>query len=250
MTIHKSKGLEFPVLFLYGAAAGSGAQREKVFFSENYGMGFSFMYGGETEDNAAGGFLLRSIGESPALRVLKNESRKEELCEEQRLLYVAMTRAREKLFVTAEVSADKLEDQMSVMCGGALTPVCGDLSVKSVKSYLDMIYLAVFGKDAEESWRVRRIQGVSGRLGEENGIRRVREIKAVLSGETVLDMSDGNTCRTEKAVNTENVDNVTANSFVNIQATESPEKRQTERFLKVIEEADDGRLPQSYLCPL
>lgn len=94
MTIHASKGLEFPIVFLAGAGA-SMRRRERfadLLGDERIGLGVRF------DD-----LQSRNALESPEFGVLKDDARRRQREEELRLLYVAATRAREKLLVVGHV---------------------------------------------------------------------------------------------------------------------------------------------------
>jgi len=94
MSIHKSKGLEFPVVIL----AGCGKQfnlmdtRGDVLIHQELGLG------PEVVD-----LRLRLSRPSAAKTAISERIRRENLSEEMRVLYVAMTRAREKLIITGAV---------------------------------------------------------------------------------------------------------------------------------------------------
>lgn len=94
MSIHKSKGLEFPVVIL----AGMGKQinqmdsRGEVVIDTELGVGTNVVHLDRRTKNAT--FMKSAVS-----RKLIQESISEEL----RVLYVAMTRAREKLFMTGTV---------------------------------------------------------------------------------------------------------------------------------------------------
>ncbi len=94
LTIHKSKGLEFPVVFVAGL--GKQFNRQDVNNSMQLHAGF--------------GLALRYIDREGVQRVkrdtlarviLAQRVKREQLAEEMRVLYVAMTRARRKLILTA-----------------------------------------------------------------------------------------------------------------------------------------------------
>lgn len=90
MTIHASKGLEFPVVFVLDLTKRFNLQdiQKSYLFNETYGVGTAY------KD------LVRRIS-YPTLpeKVLKIEKKKKLLSEEMRKLYVALTRAEEKLFL-------------------------------------------------------------------------------------------------------------------------------------------------------
>ncbi len=97
LTIHKSKGLEFPVVFV----AGLGKQFNRMDVNNSLQL------------HAEYGMALRLIDQEGARRVkrdtlarviLSQRVKREQLAEEMRVLYVAMTRAKRKLILTACVS--------------------------------------------------------------------------------------------------------------------------------------------------
>ncbi|WP_458408213.1 helicase-exonuclease AddAB subunit AddA [Anaerotignum sp.] len=91
MTIHKSKGLEFPVVFVsdMGKAFNEMDSREKVIFHQKWGMGMDWM----DLDKRVSYRTLSRMALADAIRM-------ENLAEEIRVLYVALTRAKEKLILT------------------------------------------------------------------------------------------------------------------------------------------------------
>ena len=93
MTIHKSKGLEFPVCFVCGAGGyfNQTDAKNTLLFDRNVGLAIRIP--DET------GFARLNTPMRLAIMDRQNEQLREE---EIRLLYVAMTRARERLYVTAK----------------------------------------------------------------------------------------------------------------------------------------------------
>ncbi|MBI4055329.1 MAG: UvrD-helicase domain-containing protein [Elusimicrobia bacterium] len=87
LTVHKAKGLEFPVIFLPNlSAAVSGSRQSPSCLWE--------------EASRRVGFRLRQAGvATPQMLLLEQEKKLREKEEEVRILYVAMTRARHKLFL-------------------------------------------------------------------------------------------------------------------------------------------------------
>ena len=93
MTIHKSKGLEFPVVFLSDCSRTRRNNADSLLIHEKIGMGIKI------HDNKT--FRKYSTVAYEAAKIL---NRKSECSEELRVLYVALTRARERLIITCEES--------------------------------------------------------------------------------------------------------------------------------------------------
>lgn len=94
MSIHKSKGLEFPVVFLCGLSRGFNQEsaRAQVLCHKDLGLGL-----GCTDTK------LRVRYPSIAKRAISMKMMRESISEELRVLYVAMTRARDRLIMTYAV---------------------------------------------------------------------------------------------------------------------------------------------------
>ncbi len=106
MTIHKSKGLEFPVTIIGGLTGKFNDMDAINSFVCDDDLGLGTMY-----IDVAGRFKAGSIHRNVISAKLKKDSRAEEL----RVLYVAMTRAKEKLIMTAALK--KREDLISLLKG-------------------------------------------------------------------------------------------------------------------------------------
>lgn len=96
MSIHKSKGLEFPVVFVSGMGKQFNQQdsRSNMIFHPEYGIGLKWF---DSEKRTKSDTLIR--------QVFALEAKKENLGEELRILYVALTRAKEKLILTGNAEA-------------------------------------------------------------------------------------------------------------------------------------------------
>lgn len=92
MSIHKSKGLEFPVVFVSGLGKQFNKQdtRGKILIDADLGIGTDYL---DSERRLKGPTLKKNV--------MKRRMELEALGEELRVLYVAMTRAKEKLILTA-----------------------------------------------------------------------------------------------------------------------------------------------------
>jgi ATP-dependent helicase/nuclease subunit A len=95
MSIHRSKGLEFPVVFVYCAASGERTARNDraVYYSEQWGPALNLPQAEELPSDSGNYFF--NLGRDRENSMITAELR--------RLLYVAMTRAECELFVTAAV---------------------------------------------------------------------------------------------------------------------------------------------------
>ncbi len=91
MTVHRSKGLEFPVVFVADAARRFNLTdlNRPVLCHARLGLGFAL--------RAAGG---GGLWPTAAHRAIRQALRQESLSEEMRVLYVALTRARDALFLS------------------------------------------------------------------------------------------------------------------------------------------------------
>ena len=140
MSIHKSKGLEFPVCFVSGMGKSFNKQdsRSKMILHPNLGVGLDII----EED--------RRI-KVPAFfkKVIARQTELESLGEELRVLYVAFTRAKEKLIITGCIKDEEMLQQIrEIYCGSNRT----ELNFKEraeAKTFLEWILPAAA---ASGSW--------------------------------------------------------------------------------------------------
>ena len=137
MSIHKSKGLEFPVVFL----SNTGKQfnltdlNQSILLHQDMGIGVKYIdYDKQIQYNT-----LTKVA-------LKNKILTETLSEEMRILYVALTRAKEKIYITATVKDyEKKQEEMRKQISkyeiknGKINPIL----VKKYKKYIDWILLVL-----------------------------------------------------------------------------------------------------------
>ncbi|GAA4858397.1 UvrD-helicase domain-containing protein [Paenibacillus vulneris] len=130
MSIHKSKGLEFPVVFVAGMAKRFNQRDLTDTFMVHKDLGF----GPKWMDLEA----RISYPTLPWLAI-RRKMRMEMLAEEMRVLYVALTRAREKLYLLATVKGtDKLLQSWANVLEHD-EPLLPDDMVARAKCYLDWI---------------------------------------------------------------------------------------------------------------
>ncbi|MEO8347607.1 MAG: UvrD-helicase domain-containing protein [Acidobacteriota bacterium] len=88
LTVHKAKGLEFPVVYVADLAVQTGSKNPTIVFGGSSGIWGTMA--------AMGGVAV----ETPGYREAKRENADRELAEEKRLFYVAATRAKDLLAVS------------------------------------------------------------------------------------------------------------------------------------------------------
>ena len=100
MSIHKSKGLEFPIVFLCNTGKKFNMKdlNENIILHQELGIGPKFI---DTEKRIEYNTLAKEA--------LKIKAQKEIISEEERVLYVGLTRAKEKLIITG-ISKDLKKD--------------------------------------------------------------------------------------------------------------------------------------------
>lgn len=133
MSIHKSKGLEFPIVFVVNLSKRYNArdQREPVLFDKDFGVATSYF------DRT-----YRVSYPSLYQTLIKNQMQRKMLAEEMRLLYVALTRAKERLYLVGTIkSPDTHIRKFTEIC---FQPnVLIDASLRNVTNYLDLVIMAL-----------------------------------------------------------------------------------------------------------
>ncbi|MGG1552683.1 helicase-exonuclease AddAB subunit AddA [Paenibacillus ferrarius] len=146
MSIHKSKGLEFPVVFVAGMSKMFNQRDLNEPFLLHKELGFGPRY----VDTR----LRVSYPTLPSLAI-KKRLKLEMLAEEMRVLYVALTRAREKLYLVGTVkSLDKLLRNWGRMLSRSEWYL-PDFELAKAKSYLDWVGPAVLRHPDAAAWRER-----------------------------------------------------------------------------------------------
>lgn len=144
MSIHKSKGLEFSIVFLCdsGKRFNNKDLTNEILLHHELGMAPDYI---DTE----------SYVKYPTLPKLaiKEQLKAENISEEMRVLYVALTRAKEKLFITGTVS--KLEDKVSSwqLFANRTSKEIMPLGVKKGGSYLSWIGMSLYAHSQVMSFR-------------------------------------------------------------------------------------------------
>lgn len=137
MSIHKSKGLEFPVVILAGTGKGFNLQdlNDTILMHQDIGFGPKYI-----------DFESRIEYNTLAKEAIRINTYVETLSEEMRILYVALTRAKEKLIITgikkdAEKSLKEKEDLLELYSNDGGISKINSLLIKKYKTYLDWLEL-------------------------------------------------------------------------------------------------------------
>ena len=121
MTIHYSKGLEFPAVIFAGLGKKFNINKDTndIIINEKFGFGLKYI---DVEN--------RTLDETLIRNACKIDNKKSELNEEIRLLYVAMTRPKEKLILIGSYDLDSIRKNI-------------EKDLYFSKNYLDMIFRAI-----------------------------------------------------------------------------------------------------------
>ena len=138
MTIHKSKGLEFPIVFVSqcGKRFNTRDVNKSVIMHHDLGIGIDYV---DEKKRFAYSMMTKNA--------IKDKILDENLSEEMRLLYVALTRAREKLYITGVVSDySKFMESICHECKGTEDRL-HSRTVSSARTYVKWICQAVYEED-------------------------------------------------------------------------------------------------------
>ena len=156
MTIHKSKGLEFPVVFLSGVQKKFNTMdfNSPLLVDKNGGIGLKGYYPDIRVSYPSMPWLYCKSIKSDAMKA-----------EEQRILYVALTRARDKLFLTGYINKEiKKEKGVGAHIKHAAltqTQALGADLIKAGNSYLHWLLIA-FARHLDGGASLRNIIELEG----------------------------------------------------------------------------------------
>jgi len=136
MTVHQSKGLEFNVCFLFGFGRKFNLQnRSQIIFNKAFGA--SMKLPPKSIDDTIEKISVR-YEDNPIFKAVDRANKQQQIEEEARIFYVALTRARERLYISATLSKsyDKYCEKLKS---------CADVGyeVKKSNSYIKWILLAL-----------------------------------------------------------------------------------------------------------
>ena len=150
MSIHKSKGLEFPLVFLCNSNKKFNTQdlNSQILLHQDLGLGVNYI---ESDKKLQYSTLAKEA--------IKIKSKEEIISEEMRVLYVALTRAKERLIVTGiskdlEKELKEKEELLSLYYKG---DKINTNILKKYKSYLDWIVLVYLKNDKTDIISLNKI---------------------------------------------------------------------------------------------
>ena len=129
MSIHKSKGLEFPVVILSNTGKQFNLQdlNQKILLHPELGIGVKYI-----------DYDIQIRYDTLSKRAIRSKIKLETLSEEMRVLYVALTRAKEKIIITGFTKKEKIDKMMENVEKYENLSV---MLLQNAKSYLEWLML-------------------------------------------------------------------------------------------------------------
>ena len=189
MSVHRSKGLEFPIVFLSDTARRinmSDLRDNTLLHSE---LGFACQRRDEL-----------STRQHPTLPMgaIRLAGQQTQLAEELRIMYVALTRAREKLIITANIKGTTIEKQISALSYPLAGRRLPTYPVRSTSCWRDWLIMALLHHPSATA---------------------VREAAAI----DEIDIMPDSLCWNIKFVNSTSEDNIETQQIIARSAVSSPE---------------------------
>ncbi len=134
MSIHKSKGLEFPIVFVSNTNKRINQEDLKgdILFHQDIGIGPEYI-----------NYERKIEYSTPAKQAIKLKLKEENISEEMRVLYVALTRAKEKIIITAVKNDEQkdLDKKKEILEVYVKNKKINPILLKKYSSYIDWIEL-------------------------------------------------------------------------------------------------------------
>ena len=229
MTIHKSKGLEFPVVFLAATSKNFNTQdlKSNILLEQNLGIGVEYI-----------DYDKQIRYDTLTKKAIKLKMLESVLGEEMRLLYVALTRAKEKIYITGTVNNEtkainKMKEIVSMY--KKENNKINSVVVKKYTTYLDFIKLAYL-YDKEKFNTVATINTVP----KSEIITNTKVIAEVSKKESLIDLLNKQK-KSEKDIEIKNkikdIGNILKYQYPNIEDTLIPTKTSVTKIKKIKMEA-------------
>ena len=135
MSIHKSKGLEFPIVFVAGMEKQFNLMdvRSSMVIHPELGVGLDYV---DPERRVKNPTILK--------KMIQNEIHKESVAEELRVLYVALTRAKEKLIMTGTVTDFEKKELGFLSLAARKKKTLPYTKIASAKTYFDWVLPTIY----------------------------------------------------------------------------------------------------------
>ncbi len=147
MTIHHSKGLEFNVCFLFGFGKQFNLKNKyPVLFNKDFGITMKLPFS-DHDSQSPIDRIKKRYTETPIRQIAMNDIKNRQIEEEARVFYVALTRARERLFISATLSRDFYDYQNKLR--DLINPVS---EIKKGRSYIHWILLSLSDQSNDVSY--------------------------------------------------------------------------------------------------
>lgn len=228
MSIHKSKGLEFPVVFLSGTAKNFNLRdmNRSILFHHEMGYGPDYVN------------IEKRISYSTIYKeAIKKKIKLESLSEEMRILYVAFTRAKEKLIITGCVNDIEIASaKWYYSAAQSSTSKIPEYEIIKGKSYLDWIAPVVVRHEAGEE--LIKLSGGSG-----SGINKIGDLstwevqiwdKNRLTVDKMLESVEKNEIDVEENSTNTDQDDILLHNYV------QEKEKQTEQRLGFVDNLEQG----------
>lgn len=155
MTIHHSKGLEFPICFLCDTHRKTSDRdiRDKLLFDKELGIAVKI------RDNT--GFARYN---TVICNAIQQQITQDNIDEEIRVLYVAMTRAIDKLYITASA-----KDPTSLIKECKFnSPFASRYYIEKERSYIKWVLTSLFADECNDDYIINTVEKISEQEGDES----------------------------------------------------------------------------------
>jgi ATP-dependent helicase/nuclease subunit A len=246
MTIHASKGLEFPVVFVLDLSKQFNQQdlRKPYVFDETYGVGVDYR-NEETRQRIA------TLPE----QVLKNQKKNKLLSEEMRVLYVALTRAEQKLFLVGSYkNEEKAWNEWATISGHEETVLPADMRL-SAKSFMSWIGMCLVRHQLirSEQWLPNQNKEVSEHaarfslsfFNQQQLEEKLSEFQSEETSDWYPQLKDGTLKWESDSETLKSVDEalkIVHFSYPQTQATQTTSYQSVSEIKRLFEEPDDGQM--------
>lgn len=134
MTIHKSKGLEFPICIVAGLSSNFNIQdaKDKIVISQDVGLSMDYV-------NYEHRVRTKTLSKQAMSKMIKRNNIDEEL----RVFYVALTRAKEKLILAGAMDVCDFADKNLYLASKEMSERIPSGKIISLSSYMELVMLGI-----------------------------------------------------------------------------------------------------------